>query len=206
MAGHNSSSEAFSSIETVRSRLVSKVQLTHGNWEVSDKEVWFDEPNQLVYFTGLKESPLERHLYCVSLNYLKLQPKRLTVEDFSHTSISFNSSHQFFVDIQSNITIPPFGYLQKVCYGSSKLPDAQLVRLMLGASANPGEDTDQIDLLPGMAAPQLFDYRLKSGDLLYGFIFKPECMEAGVRYPVLLEVYGGPEVQLVSKSFKGRAA
>ena len=201
--GPNSSTE-FSSIETVRSKQLSKVQLTYGNWEVSDKEVWFDEHNQLLYFTGLKESPLERHLYVISLNYPKLQPKRLTVEDFSHTTISFNSNYKYFVDIQSNITIPPFGYLQKIVpSNSSKLPESELIRLFLGSSANPGEDSDQIDLLPGMASPQLFDYRLKSGDLIYGFIFKPECMEAGVRYPVLLEVYGGPEVQLVNKSFKG---
>ena len=179
--------------------------MTHGNWEVSDKEVWFDEPNQLIYFTGLKESPLERHLYAISLNYPKLQPKRLTVEDFSHSTIAFNPSFKYFIDIQSNITIPPFGYLQRLTAssGAGSLPNAELVRLFLGSSANPGEDSDQIDLLPGMAAPQLFDYRLKTGDLIYGFIFKPECMEAGVRYPVLLEIYGGPEVQLVSKSFKG---
>jgi dipeptidyl-peptidase 9 len=186
----------------MRSKLVEKVQLTHGNWEVSDKEVWVDETNNLVYFTGLKESPLERHLYVISLNYPKLQPKRLTVEDFSHTTIAFNSSFNYFIDIQSNITIPPFGYLQRTI-NSGNLPDAEPVSLFLGSSAHPGEDNDQIDLLPGMAAPQLFDYRLKSGDLINGFIFKPECMEAGVRYPVLLEIYGGPEVQLISKSFKG---
>ncbi len=33
-------------------------------------------------------------------------------------------------------------------------------------------------------------------------IFKPNRMEPGKKYPVVLNVYGGPEVQLVSNTFK----
>ncbi|CAG2180381.1 unnamed protein product, partial [Oppiella nova] len=96
--GRHQTTAPFESIATLRSKLVSKSQLTHGNWEVSDRDVWCDEHQGLVYFCGLKESPLERHLYVVSLNYPKLSPKRLTAEDFSHTTIAFNPSHKYFVD------------------------------------------------------------------------------------------------------------
>ena len=45
---------------------------------------------------------------------------------------------------------------------------------------------------------------ISSGDKLYGMMFKPKNMVAGRKYPVVLSVYGGPEVQLVTNTFKVR--
>ena len=35
-------------------------------------------------------------------------------------------------------------------------------------------------------------------------VFKPHDIQMGVKYPIILSVYGGPEVQLVSNTFKGK--
>ena len=51
--------------------------------------------------------------------------------------------------------------------------------------------------------PELFSHTIASGQKMYGMIYKPHNSVPGVRYPVLLNVYGGPELQLVSNSFKG---
>ena len=62
-----------------------KVALTSGPWAVIDKEVYVDETLGLVYFHGLKDSPLEKHLYVVSMN----QPghvRRLTIAGYSHSA------------------------------------------------------------------------------------------------------------------------
>lgn len=48
-------------------KILSKVALTSGEWEVLAQNVWVDFERQLVYFMGLKETPLEKHLYVVSL-------------------------------------------------------------------------------------------------------------------------------------------
>lgn len=48
-------------------RIVKKVALTSGEWEVLGHNIWVDTERQLVYFIGLKETPLEKHLYVVSL-------------------------------------------------------------------------------------------------------------------------------------------
>ena len=40
-----------------------KVALTSGPWAVIDKEVFVDETLGLVYFHGLKDSPLEHEEY-----------------------------------------------------------------------------------------------------------------------------------------------
>lgn len=51
-------------------------------------------------------------------------------------------------------------------------------------------------------APEIFTHKIKSGDTIYSMIFKPHNFQLGVKYPTILNVYGGPEVQLVSNTFK----
>ncbi|RWS14610.1 Dipeptidyl peptidase 9-like protein [Dinothrombium tinctorium] len=245
------------SIETVmkdefpnclKSILLSKKQITCGNWEVYDGEVWVDERNNLVYFVGLKESPLERHLFVMSLTEeLNQGIKRLTDPGYSHTTVAFDSNFSVFINIQSNISIPPYGYIHRIIPPSAKSipyhsspkrrnsnsksdahrhsliptfeklglyvtnllhnhipfkPETPFARTFPG-TCNP-INVDQIDLLPGLSKPELFTYQLKSsGDVIYGLIFKPEFMESGVKYPCVVDVYGGPEIQIVTNSFKG---
>ena len=52
--------------------------------------------------------------------------------------------------------------------------------------------------------PEMFSYELSSGDTVYGIIFKPRSLDEGkpLKYPTVLTIYGGPEVQLVTNSFK----
>lgn len=51
----------------LQARIVNKVALTSGEWEVLARNLWVDKANQLVYFLGLRDTPLEKHLYVVSL-------------------------------------------------------------------------------------------------------------------------------------------
>ena len=52
------------------------------------RNIWLDKPRQLVYFLGLKETPLEKHLYVVSLQKPE-QIRLLTIKGNSYT-IDFN--------------------------------------------------------------------------------------------------------------------
>ena len=45
-----------------KSTVLDEVQLTSGDWDVLGKELWVDEERSLVYFMGLKDTPLEAHL------------------------------------------------------------------------------------------------------------------------------------------------
>lgn len=69
-------------------KITSKIALTSGNWEVLGQNLWVDVEKQLVYFMGLKETPLEKHLYVVSLRRPK-EIRLLTRPGFSY-SIDFN--------------------------------------------------------------------------------------------------------------------
>ena len=50
--------------------------------------------------------------------------------------------------------------------------------------------------------PSIYSPRLSSGETLYAMVFKPHNFTLGVRYPTVLNVYGGPEVQTVNNTFK----
>lgn len=72
-----------------------QVPLTCGKWEVLDCNIWVDHSRQLVYFLGLKETPLEKHLYVVSLQgpgYVRL----LTEPGYSY-SVEFNEVSSHFI-------------------------------------------------------------------------------------------------------------
>lgn len=84
----NSIYNSFGDPSTLAPRLISKIPLTSGEWEVLDRKIWVDKNRQLLYFMALKESPLEKHLYAVSLQVPE-KIRLLTTPDFSYT-IEFN--------------------------------------------------------------------------------------------------------------------
>ena len=50
--------------------------------------------------------------------------------------------------------------------------------------------------------PEIHTHKISSGDTIYSMIFKPYNYVPGVKYPTVLNIYGGPAVQLVSNNFK----
>lgn len=45
--------------------------------------------------------------------------------------------------------------------------------------------------------PELFTHQIHSGDIVYAMVFRPHNFQHGAKYPVLLNVYGGPEVHQI---------
>lgn len=218
------------------SQLILKRQLTEGQWEVNEKDFWVDEEEMLIYFCGLKDTPLEKQLYTLSYadcldkknhdSVVKTKIRRLTELNYTQSNIAFNANCSIYVNIQSNISVPPFGFVNRIVPQTKfrrdfrRLPDSKRLALLLVNSFNyPFFETShldylksigtrpsimydcQADLLPGLTKPELFCCKLTNGELIYGSVFKPEFMESGVRYPTVLEIYGGPEIQMVSNNF-----
>lgn len=182
--------------------LVSKTQLTSGDWEVSDKDVWVDETRRLVYFVGLKDSPLERHLYVVGLDG-QLPVSRLTEPGYSH-SIFMDQECGMFVTVKSSLREPPSSSVFQLVHSEepSCPPTPCLVALLLEPSW-PSPVPSLLDGGGGYQEPELFSHVISSGHTVFGLVFRPGRLEPGRRYPTVLTIYGGPEVQLVTNSFKG---
>src|SRR5581483_3538141 len=49
----------------------------------------------------------------------------------------------------------------------------------------------------GLRPPELVSFPSRDGVALHGAIYRPPQVEPGRRYPVIVEVYGGPHVQMV---------
>ena len=72
-----------------RATHIDKQQLTNGEWEVLDQWLWVDHKFGLVYFMGLRDSPLSSHLYVTSYIRPGSNVCRLTQSGYSHT-VSMN--------------------------------------------------------------------------------------------------------------------
>ncbi|XP_065336278.1 dipeptidyl peptidase 9 [Cloeon dipterum] len=176
-----------------RAKVVKRLALTSGDWEILPRSVWVDEDHELVYFIGMRETPLEKHLYVVSLR----QPgeiRLLTRPGYSY-SIDMNKECTLVVGVYSNIR---------------QLPACQVFRVTLSDWTVDGVNLSPIGYLlePSFPdvdchCPEILTHQLKSGETLYAMLFKPTGFDPERQYPTVLNVYGGPEVQLVSNSFKG---
>ncbi|XP_017752257.1 PREDICTED: dipeptidyl peptidase 9 [Eufriesea mexicana] len=175
-------------------RVTSKVALTQGDWEVLGKKLWVDELNSIVYFCGLREGPLEQHVYAVSLRR-PLEIRLLTRPGCSHNSIYFNKECTMLVTVYSSIKTLPTCQVFKISQSDWTVESISLtpVGYLLEPSALESE----------LFAPEIYTHKISSNDTIYSMIFKPHNFQAGVKYPTILNVYGGPEVQLVSNTFKG---
>lgn len=175
-------------------RVILKNQLTKGDWEVLNKNVWLDQKRGLAYFMGLKETPLEKHLYVVSYtknDYIRI----LTTRGFSYT-VEINDDCSMMLQASCNLGCLPKWEAVKIKH------DPEL------------DGVDAISLVPmgvllenpppkKIYSPLIYTPKLPSGEIVYAMVFKPHNFKLGVKYPTVLNVYGGPEVQTVSNTFKG---
>ncbi|OBS72976.1 hypothetical protein A6R68_12430 [Neotoma lepida] len=60
-----------------------------------------------------------------------------------------------------------------------------------------------ISPLPDYTPPEIFSFESTTGFTLYGMLYKPHDLQPGKKYPTVLFIYGGPQVQLVNNRFKG---
>lgn len=152
--------------------------LTSGDWVITSL-LRVDETARLAYFTATKDSPLERHLYCVPLAGGEV--RKLTSEAGVH-GIVMSKDCARFIDSWSTREHGP-----RVAVRHS---DGSLERMLF---ENEGAVADEL----GLAAPEFLTVPAPDGATLQGAVYKPAELDPGKRYPVIVSVYGGPHVQRV---------
>jgi dipeptidyl-peptidase 4 len=171
--------------------------LTNGEWEViGDTEGrairGIDERRGLVYFMANAETPLERHLYSVPLNEAPSAPRRITGDAGWHAT-TMSKDTRVFLDTFSTPDRPPSLTLRS----SDGATLAPLV---------PNELTPDHPYAPYLAdhLPTEFGtLRARDGQTLYYQMIKPRDLVPGKRYPVVVDVYGGPGAQRVRRAWGG---
>ncbi len=162
-------------------------QLTKGEWEVSAVDA-VDEPKGLVYFTGTAKSPLERHLYRVSLDGSAIS--RITIHNGTH-GVNMAPDASAFVDTYSDAVTPPRQDIARA--------DGSLLRVI---NENKVAELAEYHL----SAPQFLSVKAHDGMPLNAMMIKPADFDASKKYPVLVFTYGGPHAQVVLNAWGGNTA
>src|SRR6266446_5476440 len=159
-------------------------QITQGDWEVSAVDA-ADEGKGMVYFTGTAKSPLERHLYRVSLDGSAIS--RITIHNGTH-GVNMAPDVSAFVDTYSDVMTPPRQDVARA--------DGSLLRVI---------DENKVAELGDyhLSAPQFLSVKSHDGVPLNAMIIKPPDFDASRKYPVLVFTYGGPHAQVVLNAWGG---
>ena len=150
-----------------------------------------DERHGLVYFMSNAASVLERHLYRVKLGGGGT-PERLTQEPGWH-SVRMAEDTSVFLDSHSSHTAPPSVTLRAA--------DGHALQTLVANRLEAGHP--YFPYLDQRTTPEFGTLAARDGQTLHYALIKPPGMKPGQRYPVIVEVYGGPHVQNVTDSWGG---
>jgi dipeptidyl aminopeptidase len=164
------------------------IMLTSGDWEVVSAPSAVDLKKNLVYFLSTKESPIQRHVYSVTLDGKNLEPLTNTSKE-GYYGASFSSGAGYSLLSYDGPNIP----WQKVISTPSNLDTYEDV-----IEENKG--------LADMAKKHELPIEIYSTVNIDGFDLqvverRPPHFNEKKKYPVLFFLYGGPGSQTVSKSF-----
>jgi len=156
-------------------------QLTKGNWEVIDI-AGFNKKGDKIYFTSTINSGINRDFCSTIISTGKTT--RLTSGDGVHTAI-FNAETENFIDNFSSLNTPR---VIKIVSSQGKE-----IKTLLTAE-NPLKDY-------AIGTTKLFTLKSQLGDDLYCRMVLPVNFDSTKKYPVIVYVYGGPHVQLVTNTW-----
>lgn len=163
-------------------------QVTQGHWVVRGIQ-HVDEKARVVYFLACGreagEDPYLTHLYKINFDGSGL--KLLTPEHANH-NVSFSPDGAYYVDTYSRVDLPGESVLHRTADGS--------VGKVL-------EKTDASPLLgTGWKFPVPFQGKAADGQTdIYGLIWRPSNFDPANKYPVIEQIYTGPQSFFVPKSF-----
>ena len=168
-------------------------QLTRGNWVV-DSIANVDEKNSWLYFTGRADTPLERHLYRVPMSGKSPQQvERISQRNGFH-GIRFSKKSDTYIDTFSNINTPT----------QVSLHAANGEHIMWLAENAVTAEHPVAPFFNDLVSPEFGSLTADDGktDLFYK-LYKPNNMQPGKKYPVIVSVYGGPHAQRVKNNWQG---
>lgn len=157
---------------------------TGGLQYVDERQGWF-------YFVSNAASPVERALYRDRLESPG-RPQRLTAGAGWH-SIAFADEAPVFLDTWSTTEQPPRLALRAA--DGRQLAELAPNRLQPGHPYWP--------YAARHARAEFGELPAEDGQKLQYLLLKPTGMRPGVRYPVIVNVYGGPDVQNVTNAWGG---
>jgi len=159
-------------------------QITYGSWSVLDFK-GIDERRKVLYYTSTEVSSIEKHLYAVSI---KGRGKKRLTRNEGENEVSFSHDFKYYINIHSNVHQPAKTTLHR--------SNGRAVKVL-----SENDDYFQKSVDYGFARTEFFYVPLESGDSLNAYMMKPADFDEDKKYPVLMNVYGGPGSQRVLNSW-----
>ncbi|HXD23402.1 MAG TPA: DPP IV N-terminal domain-containing protein [Gemmatimonadaceae bacterium] len=165
-----------------------KNQITKGNFVVR-AVARVDEANKQIIFAAggvnPKQDPYFVQYYRINFDGTGMTP--LTDADGYHT-VTFSPDFKYYVDTWSRVDLPPVSELRETS-------DAKVLM--------PLEKADDSELVKaGWRAPEVFVAKGRDGTTdIWGVIIKPSNFDPKKKYPVIENIYAGPQGSFVPKTF-----
>lgn len=187
---HLSEKDGWRHIYLVDPATATAKQVTKGNWVVRGINR-IDESKRQIYFcaSGMyaDQDPYFTHYYRINFDGTELVT--LTAGNGNH-SVENSPDNQWLIDTYSRVDMAPVHDLRS---GT----DGQLICRL--------EEADISELKEsGWTPPEVFVAKGRDGKTdIWGIITKPTEVKAGSNYPILENIYNGPQDSYVPKSFSG---
>jgi dipeptidyl-peptidase-4 len=165
--------------------------LTRGPWVVK-KLIGVDQVNKRLYFQANPDTPIEWQLYALDYEKRGARPVKISEAGFDNDAIADRGATRFVVT-RSSQAQPPQSYLA----------DAAGKRLMWIEQNQVAGDHPYAPYLSSHVVPSYGTLKVDDGTVLHYELRTPR-LEPGKRYPVILQVYGGPNGgRQVANSWEG---
>ena len=163
--------------------------LTRGDYPAAEI-LDVDEDAGVIYYMAYSDDhPLNAQLHRVGLD--GKGQTRLTGEPMNHR-VRLSPDHTYFITTYETAEIPPTTALYSI--------EGEWL-ITLGES-----NASRLDEF-GLTAPELFTCKAADGVTdLYGLLYKPSNFDPRRTYPLIIDVYGGPQSQRVRNRFRAANA
>jgi dipeptidyl aminopeptidase/acylaminoacyl peptidase len=165
-----------------------KNQITKGEWPVRSV-ISVDEKARQIYFSATGRYPGKDpyFTYFYRINFDGTGLTTLTPGEGTH-DVTFSPDRTILVDRYSRVDAPPVMELRSAVDGSllAKLEEADITSLKAA----------------GWKAPEVFVAKGRDGKTdIWGVIFRPTTFDPSKTYPVIENIYAGPQGSFVPKAF-----
>jgi dipeptidyl aminopeptidase/acylaminoacyl peptidase len=166
-------------------------QITKGPWVVravnrvddDKRQIWFEASGM-----NSDEDPYFVHAYRINFDGTGLTP--LTPAATNHR-VEFSSDGKYYVDLQSRIDLAPVMTLYAT-EGNKELMTVEQADISKLQAA-------------GWHSPEVFKTKGRDGTTdIWGVIYRPANFDPKKKYPVIEDIYAGPQGSFVPKSFTAR--
>jgi len=172
-----------------------KKQITKGPWVVRGVD-WVDTTKRQIYFTAsgmyAGKDPYFVNAYRINFDGTGLATLTDPALDANH-AVSYSPDHRYFVDLYSRVDLPPVMQLRQSSDGKvvSELEHADASAL----------------LATGWKPPEVFTALGRDGKTeIWGVIIRPMNFDSTKTYPVIEQIYAGPQGSFVPKTFSNQLA